>query len=107
MVSLCVSLWKPCKDTWRTKSLQTAPQETLSHKTPSAFCRPELYFQHGGDLAWDYGRRLISLLPHQREPCTSGIISLVITCLTGRLREFNKIMFIKLSELLGRMNGAI
>lgn len=29
MVSLCVSLWKPCKDTWRTKSLQTAPQETL------------------------------------------------------------------------------
>ena len=45
--------------------------------------------------------------PPPREPCTSGIISLVITCLTGRLRGFNEIMFIKLFELLRRMNGAI
>ena len=64
MVSLCVRLWKPCKDTWGTESLLTAPRKQCSsHEAPSAFCRPELYFQPGGDWTWDYGRRLISPLP--------------------------------------------
>lgn len=51
--------------------------------------------------------QLGSSLPRPREPCTSGIISHVITCLTRRLRGFNEIMFVKLFELLGRINGTI
>lgn len=108
MVSLCMSLWKPCKDTWGTKSLLTSPgKHCSSHEAPSSVLENRAPFP-----AW-WGTRpgvcgqLGSSLPRPREPCTSGIISLVITCLTRRLRGFNEIMFVKLFELLGRINGTI
>ena len=91
MVSHCVSLWV---------------KNTVLHTGPVPLLELELCFQPGGDLACGYGQ-CSSSLPCQGEPCTSGIISLVITCLTGRLRGFNEIMFVKLFELLRRINDSI
>ena len=112
MVSLCMRLWKPCKDTWGTESLLTAPGNSVPHKMPHSILQTRALFPAwwGLDLGLREEAHLTSSpTPYSppREPCTSGIISLVVTCLTGRLRGFNEIMFIKLFELLRRMNGAI
>lgn len=107
MVSLCMSLWKPCKDVWGTKSLLTSPRRHYpSQEAPSGVLETRAPFPVWWGLGLDYGQ-FGSSLPRPREPCTSGIISLVITCLTRRLRGFNEIMFVKLFELLRRMNGTI
>lgn len=86
--------WLPFATSWvpgsgaRTLGSQVSPdhpQETLVLTWGSlSICRPELYFQPWRGTWPGIRENSSHHFPHLREPCTLGIISLVITCLTGR-----------------------